>query len=366
MLYLVVGARPNFVKLAPLQRALKSHGKLPYKIIHTGQHYDKALSGSFFDILEIPEPDINLEVGSGRHGEQTAKILEKFEQLLIDEPPTCVVVFGDVTSTIACGLAAVKLLIPVVHVEAGLRSFDRTMPEEINRIVTDTISAHLFVSDPAGLINLANEGVSEDKIHHVGNVMVDSLARMLPKAMEQLLPEELELEPQSYGLLTMHRPSNVDDRETLKVLLETMSRLSKQLKILFPIHPRTKSRIKEFQLQDTITDNLTIVDPVDYLGSLKLQNNAKIVFTDSGGMQEETSYLNVPCATLRENTERPVTETEGTSTLVGNDPERIEAVFEKVMNGTYRKAISIPKWDGKTGERIATILEELYGNSAVS
>ncbi len=361
-LYLVAGARPNFIKLAPLIRQMQLRDDLPYQIVHTGQHYDDMMSGSFFRTLGIPVPDVNLEVGSGEQGSQTARILERFENLLLVSPPSAVVVFGDVNSTVACALAASKLQIPVVHVEAGLRSFDRTMPEEINRLVTDTLSDILFASEISGVYNLTKEGISPHKIHLVGNIMIDSLEHTLPAALERSTPTRLGLKPREYALLTMHRPSNVDSEEILKGLLQVFSEIALQLPIVFPVHPRTQQRFQELVLCEQIPDDLHMVDPLDYLDSLCMQKHARLVFTDSGGMQEETTYLNVPCITLRGNTERPVTVELGTSTLVGNDPERIWQVFKQIESGSYKRASRIPLWDGKSAKRIADVLGEAFGS----
>jgi UDP-N-acetylglucosamine 2-epimerase (non-hydrolysing) len=358
MIHLIAGARPNFVKLAPLVRALAARGDCPFEIIHTGQHYDEAMSGSFFRVLEIPDPDLNLEVGSGPHGKQTARILEAYEEVLMERKPAAVVVFGDVTGTLSCALAAAKLLIPVVHVEAGLRSFDRTMPEELNRIVTDSLSDLLFVSEPSGMANLKREGVPDEKVRLVGNIMIDSLRHVLPRALDRAAHERLGLKSGGYALLTMHRPSNVDSPDSLQQLMAVFDEISRDLPIVFPIHPRTRARMAAAGIAEPAKSTspdagLRLVDSVDYLDSLCLQKHARVVFTDSGGMQEETTTLGVPCITLRSNTERPVTVDEGTSTLVGNDPEKIRAAYRQVMSGSYKPAKTISLWDGKTADRIA-------------
>jgi len=361
-LYLVAGARPNFIKLAPLVRELQGRDNLPYRIVHTGQHYDYLMSGSFFNTLGIPEPDVNLEVGSGEQGLQTARILERFEKLLLEEAPSAVVVFGDVNSTLACSLAASKLQIPVVHVEAGLRSFDRTMPEEINRLVTDVLSDVLFASEESGVLNMNREGIPAHKVYLVGNIMIDSLEHMLPAALERDTPARLGLETGDYALLTMHRPSNVDREATLKCLMNVFAEISLHLPLVFPVHPRTDQRLQELGIRQAIPNRFRMVEPLDYLDSLCLQKHARLVFTDSGGMQEETTYLDIPCITLRENTERPVTVEMGTSTLVGNDPKRIWQAFKQVLAGNYKHADQIPLWDGKCAGRIADILEETFWN----
>ncbi len=361
LFYLVAGARPNFIKLAPLVRALQRRSHLDYKIIHTGQHYDEAMSRTFFQVLQIPAPHVNLEVGSGQQGEQTARILERFESLLLERLPSAVVVFGDVNSTMACAIAAAKLCVPVAHVEAGLRSFDRSMPEEINRLVTDALSEWLFVSEVSGLINLTHEGIPASKIHFVGNIMIDSLAHMLPRALERDTLHTFGLEAGQYAMLTMHRPSNVDHTDKLQELLNYFNTLAEELTIVFPAHPRTRQRIQESGVPLPTSPNFKLIQPVDYLDSLCLQKHARLVFTDSGGMQEETTYLNVPCLTLRENTERPVTIEYGTSTLVGNDPKRIDHAYRQIIAGKYKTAKPILLWDGCTAERIAEVLEASFG-----
>jgi UDP-N-acetylglucosamine 2-epimerase (non-hydrolysing) len=356
-IYLVAGARPNFVKLAPLVWELNSRQEIPFQIVHTGQHYDLAMSQAFFDILNIPAPDINLEVGSGTQSLQTARILERFDGLLDEKPPSAVVVFGDVNSTLACSLAAAKRMLPVVHVEAGLRSYDRSMPEEINRLVTDALSDLLLVSEKSGLINLKNEGIPDEKVRLVGNIMIDSLLRMQPKALERPILAQSGLEPDQYALLTLHRPSNVDDPGTLLRLLNLFAELSHKLPIVFPVHPRTKKQINSLGYTTPTTFNM--MEPVDYLDSICLQAQAKLVLTDSGGIQEETSCLGVPCLTLRKNTERPITVELGTSTIVGTDENLIRDNFEKILAGCYKHGKPIPLWDGHTAERVANCLQNL-------
>jgi UDP-N-acetylglucosamine 2-epimerase (non-hydrolysing) len=357
LIYLVAGARPNFIKLAPLVWILQSRKSVPFQIVHTGQHYDRAMSETFFEVLNIPEPDINLEVGSGTQSFQTARILERFDELLQEKPPSAVIVFGDVNSTLACSLAAAKRQIPVVHVEAGLRSFDRSMPEEINRLVTDALSDLLFVSEASGMLHLKQEGIPEEKTHLVGNIMIDSLVRMLPKALQQQSASRLGVEPGQYALLTLHRPSNVDDPVILSRLLALFADLSRKIPLIFPVHPRTKKQIES--LGYTPPSDFHFVEPVDYLDSLCLQKQAKLVLTDSGGIQEETSYLGIPCLTLRKNTERPVTVELGTSTIVGNDENLIRLVFEQVLAGQYKHGQPIPLWDGLTAGRVVDRLEDL-------
>src|SRR5579885_3055021 len=321
----VVGARPNFVKAAPVLRAIRQIG-LQQTLVHTGQHYDRNMSEVFFKELEIPEPDFNLEVGSSSHAVQTAEIMRRFEPVVLDRKPDIVLVYGDVNSTVAAALVCAKLLVPVAHVEAGLRSFDREMPEEINRIVTDRLSDMLFTPSEDGDENLKQEGVDQKRIHRVGNVMIDSLVRLLPAA-EQCPKNGY---PERYALVTLHRPSNVDDAETLKKILETLLEVNRKISVVFPVHPRTRQRISEFGLN---VAQLHLTDPVPYIEFLALQSRAAMVVTDSGGIQEETTYLGVPCLTIRENTERPVTVTLGTNTLVGNSREKLYSEVDGILAG---------------------------------
>ena len=362
---LVAGARPNFMKLASVVRALKVNGAalaerhLSWRIVHTGQHYDQGMNDVFFTELGIPEPDVNLNVGSGSHGFQTARILERYEAHLIKNRPAATVVFGDVNSTTACALAAVKLSIPVVHVEAGLRSFDRSMPEEINRIVTDALSQVLLVSEPSGVDNLKREGVDEKKIHLVGNVMMDTLVHELPEAKKSDILRRLNLEPgEPYALVTLHRPANVDDPAVLKPLLECLAGFSHKLPMVFPVHPRTQKAMDEYGFQGLFEAHpgFRCVSPLPYRENLCLMSGAKVVLTDSGGMQEETTFLKVPCLTLRDNTERPITVEMGTSRLVGNDPSKVRLGLEDVLQGRWPKGSDIPFWDGKAGERVVEVL----------
>ena len=362
---LVAGARPNFMKLAPVVRALKARGaalaerKLSWRIVHTGQHYDQGMNDVFFSELGIPKPDVNLNVGSGSHGAQTARILERYEAHLLEMRSAATVVFGDVNSTAACALAAVKLNIPVVHVEAGLRSFDRSMPEEINRIVTDVLSRVLLVSEPSGVENLKREGVDEGKIHLVGNVMMDTLAHELPKAKESDILSRLDLKPgEAYALVTLHRPANVDDPAVLKPLLECLAGFSRKLPMVFPVHPRTQKAMDQYGFQSLFKAHpaFKCVSPLPYRDNLRLMSGAKVVLTDSGGIQEETTFLKVPCLTLRDSTERPITVEMGTSRLVGNDPEKVRLGLEDVMQGRWPKGKDIPLWDGRAGARIVEIL----------
>ena len=357
---LVAGARPNFMKLAPVERALRANGRVRTRIVHTGQHYDPGMNDVFFTDLGIPPPDIHLDVGSGTHGAQTARILERYEAHLLKKRPTATVVFGDVNSTVACALAAVKLGVPVVHVEAGLRSFDRTMLEEINRLLTDAISALLLVSEPSGLDNLRREGVPDHKVRMVGNVMIDTLLVELERAKALDVSGRFGLRPGGYGLVTLHRPSNVDDPATLSALLRLLGEFSERLPLVFPMHPRTSAAANRAGFAEFLggQGRLRCVPPLPYRENLSLMMEARVVLTDSGGMQEETTVLNVPCLTLRDNTERPVTIERGTSRLVGNAPDAIRAAFEEVLAGRWRHAEAIPLWDGHAGERISEILLE--------
>ena len=364
----VVGARPNFMKIAPIMRAFnKPDSGITARLLHTGQHYDAEMKSSFFDQLGIPEPDVDLEVGSGSHTLQTAEIMKRFEPELDHWQPDMILVVGDVNSTIACALVAVKKGVPVIHVEAGLRSYDREMPEEINRVLTDQISDLLFITEQHAEANLEREGVDKERIHFVGNVMIDTLLMNRDKAVparetfERLDNPSLFLESeQGYALVTLHRPSNVDDPVALKRLLETLVEVSLQVPIIFPVHPRTRDRIEAAGLEALLQKGrITTLPPLGYLELLGLMESARVVLTDSGGIQEETTALGVPCITLRENTERPITVTEGTNTIVGSDPEKILACFRDVMK-TGGKAGRVPElWDGKAAERIARIIQEL-------
>jgi len=352
----VVGARPNFMKIAPIHRAfLKYKDQVQHLICHTGQHYDEKMSKVFFDDLELPKPDFYLGVGSGSHAEQTAKVMIEFEKILLKEKPDLVLVVGDVNSTIACSLTAAKLHIKIVHVEAGLRSFDKNMPEEINRVLTDRISDYLFVTEKSGLENLKHEGVDYSKVFFVGNVMIDSLAYYLNKTNGRML-DKFGLEPQNYILVTLHRPSNVDSKEQLTKLFGMLDRISQKRKILFPIHPRTLKNLKEYSLLDESNKNLILTEPIGYIDFLSLTKNAELILTDSGGIQEESTYLGVQCITLRTSTERPITVEVGTNQLLGNDLDKAENAALEILNGN-RKPGKIPElWDGKAAERIAEIL----------
>lgn len=359
----VVGARPNFMKMAPLLRALEAYPEVQTTLIHTGQHYDAQLSDIFFEELGMRRPDISLEVGSGKHGAQTARILERFEAVLEEGPPgggkyNRVVVVGDVNSTLAATLVTVKLGIPVAHVEAGLRSFDRSMPEEINRIVTDSLSDMLLVSEPAGMDNLLREGHAEERLYLVGNVMIDTLRRLLPKAQSRDILERVRLEKGRYGVVTLHRPANVDEPETLARLLEVLVEVARDLPLVFPIHPRTEARLQHFGLLERLktAPGMVLLPSQGYLDFLCLTSQARVIITDSGGLQEESTALGIPCLTLRPNTERPITVHEGTSTLVSSDPKRLRQCLRAVLDGTYKQGRCPSLWDGQAAERIAEVL----------
>lgn len=362
----VCGARPNFMKIAPIMRAFEANGNFERLLVHTGQHYDENMSRLFFDELEVPEPDINLEVGSNSHAVQTAEIMRRFEPVALDFNPDYVLVVGDVNSTIACGLVAVKLGIELIHVEAGLRSFDRTMPEEINRVLTDSISDLLFVTEQSGVDNLKREGIDPKKIHFVGNVMIDTLLVSQEKARKTDVLERLRLSPKEYGAVTLHRPSNVDDMDKFAEIIAAFEEIEKEMKLVFPIHPRTRENIKGCELERKVKamNNVLLLEPMGYLDFLCLMSNAALVMTDSGGIQEETTILGVPCMTLRENTERPVTITEGTNRLVRVTAEDIVKNYREIRQGGGDKRRRIPKlWDGKASERIARIIARSQGGS---
>jgi UDP-N-acetylglucosamine 2-epimerase (non-hydrolysing) len=354
---LVAGARPNFMKIAPVHRALRAAGHA-LVLVHTGQHYDAAMSQLFFDQLGIPHPDENLEVGSGSHAVQTAEIMRRFEPLLLEHRPDLVMVVGDVNSTAACAMVAKKLPgIGVAHVEAGLRSFDRTMPEEINRLVTDALSDLLYTSERAGDVNLFAEGIPRDRIVFAGNVMIDTLRAHLPRAQSTGSVAAHGLVPHRYGLVTLHRPANVDDPQVFRPLMDLLGQVSPVMPIFFPVHPRTRPAIDAWAAErGGLPDGMKIVTPLGYLEFLHLMSEARLVLTDSGGVQEETTVLGVPCLTMRDNTERPVTVTEGTNTLVGRDPGRIRVEIDAVLAGRG-KAGKVPEgWDGNAASRIAAHL----------
>lgn len=373
----IAGARPNFMKLASIADAIVSYNndkpayytdKIEHIIVHTGQHYDHKMSKSFFEDLGIPKPAINLEVGSGSHAQQTAEIMKRFEGVLLGEAPDVLLVVGDVNSTIGCALVAAKIQYPdehplkrpvIVHVEAGLRSFDREMPEEINRILTDSLSDLLFVTEESALKNLENEGCPTEKVHFVGNVMIDTLKHHLQQAKRSKIADDLNINV-PFGLITLHRPSNVDRPELLKSLVECFIEISNDLQLVFPIHPRTKYNLEKFGIMSLLedADNITLLDPLGYLDFLSLINQAALLLTDSGGIQEETTYLGVPCITLRDNTERPVTVTEGTNYLIGTDAGKILETASLILRGQGKEAMVPQYWDGNAGDRIIKILVE--------
>ncbi len=352
----IAGARPNFMKIAPIVAALEQVPEVEHLLVHTGQHYDQEMSDVFFRDLSIPAPDIDLEVGSASHAVQTARIMVEFEKVCEKEQPDMVVVVGDVNSTMACTLVAAKLQIPVAHVEAGLRSFDRTMPEEINRLVTDSLADLLFTTSRDADENLKREGVAPQKIHFVGNVMIDTLLKHRERAASMDVARGLGLDGEDYALMTLHRPSNVDDPSVLTGILQAVQQISRSLPVIFPIHPRTSARIKEFELASLVEGGVRISEPMGYLEFLNLMSKARLVMTDSGGLQEETTFLGVPCLTIRKNTERPVTISEGTNVLVGTDPERLLEAAGQILDGNW-KASKVPEyWDGRAAERIVEIL----------
>lgn len=352
---LIAGARPNFMKIAPIIEALKS-SDIEYRLVHTGQHYDKNMSGTFFEQLGIPEPDVNLGGGGGTQAEQTSKIMIGYEKLLLEDPSDLCLVVGDVTSTMACSIAAKKLNIKVAHVEAGIRSGDLSMPEEINRMVTDSITDYFFTTTELANSNLRRLGVSDDKIFFVGNTMIDTLLKNRPRFEKPKVWEELGLSDQSYVVMTLHRPGNVDEEIKLKNLLQAIVEESRDLEIIFPVHPRTRQVLERFGIKH---DKLHLTEPLSYLEFNYLVERAKVVVTDSGGITEETTVMGVPCMTLRENTERPETVTMGTNELIGVDPEAIAPNMKKIFDGEWKKGDIPPLWDGKTAQRIVESLETL-------
>ncbi len=354
----VVGARPNFMKMAPLVRRLRERD-IDQMLVHTGQHYDDNMSKVFFEDLGMPAPDIYLGIGSGSHAEQTARVMVEFEKICTAERPDLVVVVGDVNSTLACSVVSAKLWIPVAHVEAGLRSFDWQMPEEINRIVTDRLAEILLTPSPDGDENLLKEGVSPDRIHRVGNIMIDSLVANLERAKGSDIVERLSLAPKAFGVLTLHRPSNVDDPETLLKIMGAVHEIATEVPIVFSCHPRTAERLKKLDAYAELEGigDLRMLPPLGYLDFLRLYSQAKIVLTDSGGLQEETTFLGIPCVTIRENTERPITLTQGSNTLAGSDPTRILAAARTNLAGGTRELRAPDLWDGKTASRIVDVFE---------
>lgn len=360
----VVGARPNFMKMAPIMAAFAQlKPQVEALLVHTGQHYDVAMNQQYFDALGIPSPDINLEVGSGSHAQQTAEVMKRFEPAMDEVQPAAVLVVGDVNSTIACALVAAKKGVPVIHVEAGLRSFDRTMPEEINRLLTDQLSDLLFTTEESGAENLAKEGIGGERVHFVGNVMIDTLranlARAVPasKIAADAGRPDFKAGKGEYAVLTLHSPSNVDDKDVLQGLLETVANISATTPVMFPVHPRTRATIEKFGLSHLLDRrDVLLLPPMGYLEMLGLMKDARVVLTDSGGIQEETTALGTPCITLRNNTERPITVDQGTNTIAGNDPAHILAAYQAQLAGAG-KAGRIPHfWDGRAAERIAAIV----------
>ena len=367
----VVGARPNFMKIAPIVWELKNFPDIQHFLVHSGQHYDELLSGSFFADLDLPNPDLNLEVGSGSHAVQTAEIMKRLEPVLLEYKPHLVLVVGDVNSTIAGALTAVKLGIDVAHVEAGLRSFDMAMPEEINRKLTDAISKLLFVTEESGVKNLRREGMPDNRIFLVGNVMIDCLLRYRQVAERSAILDRLGLRNRAgfrpYAVLTLHRPSNVENATTLQGILSAVSALAANFPVFFPVHPRTRRNIERFGFERYLADRenpahrgLVAVDPLRYLDFLSLNEHAALVLTDSGGIQEETTALGVPCLTLRENTERPATVEQGTNQVVGVDPNRISAAARAVLEKPLRQHQCPPLWDGNAASRIVRILHDHF------
>ncbi len=359
----VVGARPNFMKIAPIMEEMEKAPSIQPVLVHTGQHYDQAMSRAFFEDLKIPEPDFFLGVGSGTHAEQTGKVMVEFGKVVEHDRPELVVVVGDVNSTLACALVAAKLLIPVAHVEAGLRSFDRTMPEELNRKLTDHVSDYLFTTTKDANENLRSEGIPAERIHFVGNVMIDTLRKYEPIARLKKAAEGFGLRPNDYTVLTLHRPSNVDDPKTFAMILDALEEIGEKLPILFPVHPRSRQRIAEFGFHRRIEGlrRLTLCDPLGYLGFLSLMIDSRFVMTDSGGIQEETTALGVPCLTLRENTERPVTVRMGTNVVVGTHPDRIVTEALRILEAGERAGCIPPLWDGRAASRIVEVLSERAG-----
>jgi len=350
------------MKAAPLIREFGRRGTIEPLLVHTGQHYDENMSKIFFQDLELPEPDIYLGVGSGTHAEQTGRIMISFERVLVENRCDLVIVVGDVNSTLACSLVASKMLIPVAHVEAGLRSFDLTMPEEINRMVTDILSTYCFTTSPEAEENLKREGVGEERIFFVGNIMIDSLLFYMDKAESSNILGELGLEEKRYILVTLHRPSNVDDAGKLRAIYGVLEELAKSLPVVFPVHPRTRKMLVDAGLSTSAEGRLKVIDPIGYLDFVKAMKYARLVLTDSGGIQEETTILGVPCLTVRENTERPITIEMGTNKLVGTDPKRILSEARMVLEKEPPHYRIPPLWDGKTAGRIADVLEKHLGN----
>jgi len=361
----VGGARPNFIKIAPILEEVRKLSALEPILVHTGQHYDREMSEVFFEELGIPKPDKYLGVGSGSHAKQTARVMMKFEEVMLSEKPGLVTVVGDVNSTLACSVTSAKLHVPVAHVEAGLRSFDRAMPEEINRIVTDSLSSLLFTTCEDANLNLAREGVAPEKIYFVGNVMIDSLEKHKDIARRSNVLERLALKERNYCVLTLHRPSNVDDAAILSRVLSAIAKIQTRMPVVFPVHPRTRKNLLAPGVREIVeaSPSLMLLEPLGYIDFLRLLISAKLILTDSGGIQEESTVLGVPCLTLRENTERPVTVTSGTNTIVGTDPEKIVHEAEETFAGRGKEGRVPPLWDGKASARVASIIGDWLGRS---
>ncbi|MBW2366905.1 MAG: UDP-N-acetylglucosamine 2-epimerase (non-hydrolyzing) [Deltaproteobacteria bacterium] len=361
IIHLIAAARPNFMKIAPLYHALKEKDWAHPLLVHTGQHYDLNMSDAFFTDLRLPPPDIHLGVGSGTHAEQTGQVMIAYEKAALEKQPDLIVVVGDVNSTVAVSLVAAKLLIPLAHLEAGLRSFDRTMPEEINRLVTDTLADLLWTPSPDGDAHLLREGVSQEKIERVGNIMIDSLEMLREPIEADAYHKELNLEPGNYGLVTLHRPANVDPPDTLKSLCEALINVSRRFPLVFPVHPRTRNNLEKNNLMATLQaeSKLLMMPPLNYIRFMNLVFHAGLVITDSGGLQEETTYLGIPCLTLRPNTERPITIEKGTNKLC--KIEALETAVTSAMSGATEKRHPPELWDGKTAERIVQSIKHRFG-----
>lgn len=355
----IVGARPNFMKIAPIYREfIRDRNKIAHMICHTGQHFDDKMSNIFFCDLKLPKPDFYLGIGSGSHAEQTAKIMIKFEKVLIREKPDLIIVVGDVNSTLAASLVAAKMNIKIAHIEAGLRSFDRTMPEETNRIITDSVSDYLFVSERSGLENLKREGIDDEKIFFTGNIMIDNLIHYLPRTESSNILSKYGLIKKKFVVATIHRPSNVDSEDKLRKIIYFINKVATRRKIIFSIHPRTRLKIKTYNLERLFIQNVILTEPFGYIDFLALLKNAELVITDSGGIQEESTFLKIQCLTIRNNTERPATVEIGTNQVVGADFEKTERFAYDVLNGKHKKGKIPELWDGKTAKRIAKILIE--------
>jgi UDP-N-acetylglucosamine 2-epimerase (non-hydrolysing) len=358
----VVGARPNFMKIAPLMKEYSKYDSFKPIIVHTGQHYDANMSDLFFNQLQIPKPDISLGVGSDSHSKQTAKIMEKFEDVCLNVQPDAVLVVGDVNSTMACSLVASKIGIKIIHLEAGLRSYDRTMPEEINRLVTDALADILLTPSQDADDNLIKEGIPKSKIFFVGNIMIDTLLQFLPLAEKSQILDDLKINKKDFILVTLHRPSNVDQQENLTKIINTFEQIQKEIKIIFPIHPRTRNKLNEFGFNEKVKSfkNLILTDPIGYLDFQKLMINAKLVITDSGGIQEETTALKIPCITVRENTERPITVIEGSNEIVGLDMDKLLNLTNKALKNQWKESKIPVFWDGKTSQRVLKVLYNFF------